>query len=872
MRRFLVIITSFFFFLSPTFAAHIKGGEVFYQYLGPGSAGNDKFRITVRLYIDCGSTPMQLDATANVGIYRLSDNQPAPGSPFTLSLADDNTIRLSTPSPCIVNPSPVCYRIRSYSREIELPQSTTGYTAIFQRCCRINGITNLNPSSLVGASYTCEIHGYNNLLPNEVNSNPQFLVKDTVLICQFKQFNLDYGATDADGDSLSYQFCSAYNGGSDGQPVITDPPPPSSLRLVGYGGTFSGSQPLGQNVTINPTTGIVSGVAPAGGDYVVCVCITEWRRGKPLSTHRKDFILRIDANCDFAAAELNPTYITCDGFDFTFQNEAPFSALIKTYTWDFGVPGVLTDTSSASRPKFVYPRAGVYPIKLIVNKGQECSDSAETLLSVFPGFLPAFDVEGSCIFNPFIFKDRTTTSFGTVSKWSWNFGDETSLRDSSKAKDTTWKYSTVGYKTVTFTVESSLGCTATITKDSVAVKLKPDVNLAFRDTLICSIDTLMLRAIGGGSFSWIPTSTTIINGNTATPLVFPKTTTSYQVTVNDNGCINSDSVRVRVIDFVTLELGADSTICLTDTFQMNPQGDGLKFSWTANSTLSSQVIKRPVATPSADFTTYLLTASVGKCNASDQITLKTIPYPTSLAGTDTIICYEDTVMLRGKIIGNSFNWTPVSTLFNPGVLDPLAHPLNTTSYVLTVYDVLGCPKPKRDTVVVTVRPKILANAGKDTSVVINQPLRLTGTGGDFYEWNPPFGLSRTNIQSPTATLTENMTYTLRVSTTAGCFNYDTVNVKVFKTAPDIFVPNAFTPGKSTNSLFRPIPVGIGTVNYFRVYSRWGQMLYSSNDPERGWDGTFGGKPQDAGAYVWMVEGTDFTGKKVFRKGTVVLIR
>ncbi len=60
---------------------------------------------------------------------------------------------------------------------------------------------------------------------------------------------------------------------------------------------------LGADVTINPQTGLISGVAPNGGDYVVCVCITEWRNGKAISTHRKDFIIRVDANCDFAAAD-----------------------------------------------------------------------------------------------------------------------------------------------------------------------------------------------------------------------------------------------------------------------------------------------------------------------------------------------------------------------------------------------------------------------------------------------------------------------------------------------------------------------------------------------------------------------------------------
>jgi hypothetical protein len=72
----------------------------------------------------------------------------------------------------------------------------------------------------------------------------------------------------------------------------------------------------------------------------------------------------------------------------------------------------------------------------------------------------------------------------------------------------------------------------------------------------------------------------ILDENTPTPSVWPKTTTTYTVTLNENGCVNTDNVRVRVVDFVTLDAGVDSTICLTDTILLNPKTDGLKFEWT----------------------------------------------------------------------------------------------------------------------------------------------------------------------------------------------------------------------------------------------------------------------------------------------------
>ncbi len=72
---------------------------------------------------------------------------------------------------------------------------------------------------------------------------------------------------------------------------------------------------------------------------------------------------------------------------------------------------------------------------------------------------------------------------------------------------------------------------------------------------------------------------------------------------------------------------------------------------------------------------------------------------------------------------------------------------------------------------------------------------------------------------------------MKTFTEEGCFAYDTINIKVFTTAPDIFVPNAFTPNNSSNNIFRPIPVGISKIEYFRVYNRNG-MLDLQHQPDR----------------------------------------
>jgi hypothetical protein len=93
----------------------------------------------------------------------------------------------------------------------------------------------------------------------------------------------------------------------------------------------------------------------------------------------------------------------------------------------------------------------------------------------------------------------------------------------------------------------------------------------------------------------------------------------------------------------------------------------------------------------------------------------------------------------------------------------------------------------------------------------------------------------------------------------------------FQTKPDIFVPNAFTPGLAVIHI-QADTRGHFSLDYFRIYNRLGQLLYSTSALGRGSDAMLNGLPQNAGGYVWMVKGTDYTGNIIVKKGTMVLIR
>src|SRR5262249_42728113 len=150
---------------------------------------------------------------------------------------------------------------------------------------------------------------------------------------------------------------------------------------------------------------------------------------------------------------------------------------------------------------------------------------------------------------------------------------------------------------------------------------------------------------GNGVFSWLP-GTAMINGTTATPTVSPSSTTTYIVNLDDNGCVNHDSVKVRVVDHVTLRVMNDTTICQDDTIRLHIQSDALKYGWFP----VSQVLNPTAANPQVvtSFTTnYQVTASIGSCAAQSQIRVITVPYPVAHAGPDTTICFDAKARLNG---------------------------------------------------------------------------------------------------------------------------------------------------------------------------------------------------------------------------------
>lgn len=860
-------------------ALHIKGGWMSYKYIGTDASGNIQYEFTVKVFRDCGAqSPGQNDGAINITLFRNGDN--AVAGVFAAGLTQNTFLRKTTFNPCISPIPEVCYVVLEYKGTVTVTPNPDGYTASFQRCCRINGIVNVQqPSNNLGNTYSIKLPG-NGFSNNHLqNSSPIFAEKDTALVCFNSNFELDYSATDPDGDSLVYEFAPALQGASSGNPAPTQSSAPP-YGSVPYVNQYNAENPFGTNIILDRSTGIITGTSPVTtGEYILAVSVKEYRDGRLIAETRKELHVNV-ANCSIPEADLPVETINCENLDVIFENRS-FSPIINSYYWEFGVPGSSNNSTTVVRPTFTYPDTGTYIAKLVVNRGQACSDSTTMLVKVYPGFFPGFVSDGACFSNPFQFRDTTFSRYGTATSWRWDFGNPNATNDTSILSNPSYTYPAPGNYNITLRATSSKGCDKTVTVP-LEVLDRPLLTLPFKDTLICSIDSLQLRAIGTGNFTWTPNTGRIINANTATPTVYPLTTTTYSVTLNDRGCITSDNVRVNVLDFITVDAGRDTTICLGDPVTLNPITAGLSFQWSPANTLNNPNIRNPVATPTANTTTYVVLANLGKCQDRDSLVVTAIPYPLSNAGRDTSICFGDAITLVGTGDGNRFQWVPGTGLSNANSAVTTASPTQTTTYTLQVFDNRGCPKPGISTMMVTVVPRIEVFAGNDTSIVFNQPLGINAqSNAPINTWSPITGLNTTNGLTPVLTISQNdvppgtqfLTYRLVATTPEGCINEDELVIRIFSTGPSIFVPNAFTPNNDgLNDQIRPILAGIERLEYFRIFNRFGQIVFESKEPESGWNGTIKGQLQGNGTFVYQVQAVDFTGEVIKQSGTFSLIR
>jgi gliding motility-associated-like protein len=267
---------------------------------------------------------------------------------------------------------------------------------------------------------------------------------------------------------------------------------------------------------------------------------------------------------------------------------------------------------------------------------------------------------------------------------------------------------------------------------------------------------------------------------------------------------------------------------------------------------------------------FLTVETPAKCRGADSLNIKVHEGNfATLTPLDTGICPRAPIHFTAAG-GVKYEWTPDLFLSDPSAPDPVANPVTSVEYTMIATDQFGCTDTLKAEVI--VHPDAVLDMDGPFTIYPGESVQMNAYGNTLYfKWFPPLGLTSTTIANPVASPEVNTRYFVTGVTEFGCAVRDSVDVYV-ESETILDIPNAFSPGSQPNSEIKIIKRGIASLKYFRIFNRWGQMLFETKDINQGWDGQFKGKAQPLGVYVYMVEAVTNTGKKFTKQGNITLIR
>ncbi|HZG01420.1 MAG TPA: gliding motility-associated C-terminal domain-containing protein, partial [Chitinophagales bacterium] len=233
------------------------------------------------------------------------------------------------------------------------------------------------------------------------------------------------------------------------------------------------------------------------------------------------------------------------------------------------------------------------------------------------------------------------------------------------------------------------------------------------------------------------------------------------------------------------------------------------------------------------------------------------------------ICAGEQVQLSasGMI---AYEWMPNNGLDNPFVPEPFCLPPYSITYKVKGFD--GCYYDSAF-VEVKINDAEPVDAGSDLQTFANNPVQLQAAGLGSFTWFPAEGLSCVACSDPMATVANTTTYVVSNYNPDGCRTDDTVVVHVSCAESLVFVPNAFTPnGDGKNERFYVRTKGLKNLDFFRVFTRTGELVFETTNADEGWDGTFKGCALPPGVFSYNVLATCAEDGKIEFNGNVTLIR
>lgn len=343
------------------------------------------------------------------------------------------------------------------------------------------------------------------------------------------------------------------------------------------------------------------------------------------------------------------------------------------------------------------------------------------------------------------------------------------------------------------------------------------------------------------------------------------------------GCRDTLVVDLRDTLTVKANAGADLISCNQTPVQLGtvPVG-GVRYQWTPSQGLNNPNVANPIALPQNETTYYLTATSMGgNCISRDtvKVAVKSVDSFVELLG-NKVHCVgqgPDPVLKVGA--ADNIQWFKDSVAI-PGA-NQATHSVKATGTYYAILQSNICTNPlQTQSINMTIDTPAIGVTYPLLDVPFNFPVQLQARGRDFASsvlWTPAVNLDKPNTFDPYFKGVQPQTYLIELKSALGCITIDTQVVKTHKEIA-IYVPSVFTPdGDGKNDYLRPLLLGFEKLKYFRVFNRWGKLIFETQSELPGWNGRVGNQPQETQAIVWMLEAVDVDGKSHFRKGSTLLM-
>ena len=807
----------------PIYATHVAGGTMTYRCLG-----NDRYEISMEFRRDClnGDEAAPFDDPAHFGVYDQNFNLVSISvldeidptitltGAFNIPLTRNDTLIETLTTECNVISGDVCIQTTLYRDTIRLPFLEGGYTILYQRCCRNITLSNIVEPINTGATYFVTI---TDDALRECNSSPQWDTWPSIFICADDTLRYNHSARDIDGDSLVYSLCIPTAGLTVDNNIWEAPPIRNSLDDVVLAGGFSlnnlfgGGDPL----VIDPNTGAMFAVPPAvENQYLVGVCVSEFRDGKLLSVVKRDFEynVRTCGRAPVAIAEPD-AFQKCNSLEIDFANNTtsnfkPSDSLDYTWIFDFPNENLI---SNEQEPSFTYPRSGVYNVALVADDGT-CNDTTFLQVAVATeddpdvGFrLEAVSCNPNNLINLTALHNIPEELDSTDFEWIITVDGVDNVLNGPQLE---FNIGTAQEVSVTLNIVGPTGCTSTHTETQVISTVQNPMASFNLDAFNCnSITTIELasdivstESVADDDIVW----TIVANGETfivtgANPNfdIINDQAISVSLTVTTpNGCTNNVTENFNVetaadpeISFTHSATNCSNTTILslsgsaTSTTQNIDPGS---YNWEITTT-SGEILEGNGVIFNQDITVdqivsvQLQVSTLEGCTTTISESIQVVTTPFDPVFRDQIVCPGETaVIYTEQNPGNQVTITPepagLTVDANGNYLAP--NQQNTTNYTVTVSNA-DCSRTSAVLITVDSNPTFAPIADVlqcgDNTIQLN-PSAITSY---IYNWEGPPGANfDTNADNPTISVPSSGSYvvTITTSATSNCFAFDTVQV------------------------------------------------------------------------------------------------